>query len=108
MKDNLPIITCPCCGQQYMPGEIFMPKAFFGNQKDIMKDSSGKIEFYLGDDMDLDEEFVCENCLSKLKIHANLTYNITLGDKDDFDDEYSTTISKPEKIKLEETELFND
>lgn len=105
MKD-LVTIKCPVCGQNYLPSEVFIPESFFGKQKDITRNASGEIEFYLGDDPDYNEEFVCESCLSKLKIHANLTFNVEVDSGEDFDEEYITKINKPKKLKLDETELF--
>lgn len=105
MKD-LVVVKCPVCGTSYLPSEIFLPQSFFGKQRDITRNASGEIEFYLGDDPNYDEEFICESCLTKLKIHANLNFNIVIND-DDFDEEYSTTINKPKKLKLEEESLFN-
>jgi len=105
MKD-LTVVRCPVCGQNYLPSEIFMPDSFFGKQRDITRNASGEIEFYLGDDPNYEEEFICESCLSKLKIHANLTFNVEVDNGENFDEDYSTPINKPKKIKLDETELF--
>ncbi len=105
MKD-LTVIKCPVCGTNYLPSEVFYPESFFGKQQDITRNASGEIEFYLGDDPDYNEEFVCESCLSKLKIHANLIFNIEVDNGENFDEDYSTPINKPKKIKLDETELF--
>jgi len=106
IEKKIPLITCPVCGQTYVPGEIFMPESFFGNQKEIIKNEQGKIEFYTGDDMDLEEEYVCDSCMTKLKIKANLTFDVVPEEK--FDEEYVSEINKPAKIKLKETDLFND
>lgn len=105
MKD-LVVVKCPVCGQEYLPSEIFLPNNFFGKQKDITRNASGEIEFYFGDDPDYDEEFVCESCLSKLKIHANLNFNVIVDSGENFDEDYTTPINKPKKLKLDETELF--
>mgnify|MGYP006988847762 CR=1 FL=1 len=105
MRD-LVVVKCPVCGTNYLPSEIFMPDSFFGKQRDITRNASGEIEFYLGDDPDYEEEFVCESCLTKLKIRANLNFNVEVNNGEDFDEDYSTPINKPKKIKLDETELF--
>lgn len=107
MKDII-TITCPVCGQHYLPSEIFMPDNFFGKQKEIVKTPSGEIDFYIGDDMDLDEEYVCDNCGSKLNIHANVSFNVTVSEEENFDEEYTTPIKKMAKLKLSEETLFND
>ena len=107
MKD-IPIIKCPVCGRNMLPSEVFLPNSFFGKQSDITRNNSGEIEFYLGDDMDLDEEYVCDSCLSKLKIHANLSFDVEVAAEENYDEDYITPINKPKKIKLAETELFVD
>jgi len=105
MLKELPIITCPICGTEYLPSEIFLPNDVFGKQYDITKDDNGKIKFYLGDDPNLDEEFICECCNTKLNITMKMSFDIKEFE-DDFDEEYSVEINKPKKIKLEETNLF--
>lgn len=105
MKD-IPVIKCPVCGEEYMIGDVFMPNKFFGRQTEIVKKPSGEIDYYLGEDPDLNEEFICENCLTKLKIKANITFNIEQKSQENFDEEYTTSINKPIKIKLSEEELF--
>ncbi len=104
MKD-LPIICCPKCGQQYLLSEIFMPESFFGKQKEIFKTVDGQIEFYDGTDPDLEEIYTCDNCGTKLKIEAKLSFKVEEA-KDTFEEEYVSKINKPEKIKLNEEELF--
>ena len=106
MIKDLPKIICPVCGQEYLPSEIFNPNAVFGKQYDIMKSESGEIKFYLGDDPDLDEEYICDGCGTKLKIHMNMTFEVEQSEEKDFEEEYTTKIDKPKKIKLEESELF--
>ena len=101
MKD-VPIVTCPVCGQEYMMSEIFVPQAFFGKQRQIIKDSAGKIEYYLGSDPDVTEEYICDNCGSKLKITANVSFTVDVV-SEDFEEEYITEINKPKKIFMEES-----
>ena len=105
MLKDLPIIKCPVCGHEYMPSEIFYPDEVFGKQYDITKDDSGCIKFYLGDDPNLDEEFICDSCNSKLKIKMRMSFDVE-SVKDDFEEEYVTEIDKPKKLKLKEEELF--
>ena len=106
MIKDLPLIRCPICGTQYLPREIFMPEAVFGKQYDITKTESGEIKFYLGSDPDLEEEFVCDNCLTKLKITLKLLFTAETMIENNFEDDYVTEIDKPKKIKLDEEALF--
>lgn len=103
MKD-IPVIKCPICGAEYMPSEVFIPESFFGKQTEVIRNPDGTMNFYIGDDMDLVEEFICETCSSKLKINANLSFNVTCVD-DTFDEEYEEAINK---VKLDEVDIFND
>jgi len=106
IEKKIPLIVCPVCGQTYVPSEVFIPESFFGDQKEVIKDNQGKVEFYTGDDMDLEEEYICDGCGTKLKIIADLSFDVIPEDK--FDDEYTVEINKPAKLKLRETDLFND
>ena len=103
MKDLI-TIKCPICGTEYLPSEVFYPDSFFGKQKDITRNNSGEVEFYLGDDPNYEEEFVCESCLTKLNIKARLSFDVEQISGED--EEYSTPIDKKHKIKLEEETLF--
>jgi len=105
MRD-MPIITCPVCGQEYLPSEIFIPNDFFGKQREIHKDESGKIVFYLGEDMNLEEEYICDSCGAKLKVSTNLSFTVDSDDKT-LEEEYISTFEKPKKLKLPEVNLFD-
>ena len=107
MADNdFQVIVCPVCEQQYLPAEIFFPTDLIGNPKEIIKDTSGKVEFFIGDDQDLDETYICDNCGTKLKIHANLTFKVD-AISSNFEEEYVSTYTKPKKLTLEESSLFD-
>lgn len=94
------VIVCNVCGQEYSPAEIYMPNEFFGNPKEIIRDpTSGKIEFVTGTDMNLDEDFICYNCNNKMHVHARISFEVN---NDQFDEEYSSPISKPKKFTLSE------
>ena len=60
MKNN--IIKCPNCGWEYLPGEIYLPKHFLGQPKEIERTIDGKILLHYGTDPDLNEIFRCEHC----------------------------------------------
>lgn len=102
MKE-LVVVKCPICGQEYLPSEIFMPESVFGKQYDITKDESGCIKFYLGDDPDYEEIYVCDSCGSKLKINMKMTFDV---EQIDNEEDYETKINKPKKLNLKEEDLF--
>ena len=107
LDKKTPVIKCPVCGQQYMPSEIYIPANFFGNQGEIIKNSEGEIDLYIGDDMDLKETYVCDGCNSKLSIEASLDFKVTV-DQPDLSEEYVSSFVKPKKLKLAEPDIFND
>ena len=100
-------IKCPICGEEFMPAEVFLPTDLLGKPTEIIKTHSGKIEFFLGDEPDFEESYVCDGCGSKLKIKANLSFKVEL-EEEKFEEEYVTTFNKPGKLELEEVDLFND
>jgi DNA-directed RNA polymerase subunit RPC12/RpoP len=106
MNKDLILITCPVCGQQYLPSEIFFPDDLLGKPTEIVKDDSGRVEFFLGDEPNLTEDYVCDNCGSRLKINANISYKVDLV-PNEFEEEYVTTFKRPKKLKLEESSLFD-
>ena len=104
--ENTPRIVCPVCGEVYMPSEVYIPKDFFGNPGDIIRTTSGKIDFFTGTDMDLEEEFICENCGTPLKISAKLSFNVEADSLLNFNKDHETKVEIPKKLELEETNLF--
>lgn len=106
MIKDLPLVKCPVCGTQYLPAEIFMPDSVFGKQYDITKTETGEIKFYLGEDPELEEEFVCDSCLTKLKVTMKMSFDVEAFKEIDFDEEYTTEINKPKKMTLDEETLF--
>lgn len=70
------LIRCPYCGAEYLPGEIFLPKHFLGQPKDISKDFTGKILEYDGLPQSLSESYTCDKCMSSFTITANISYNV--------------------------------
>lgn len=80
-------IKCPCCETEYMAAEIFLPNAFLGYPREIIKDEKGTVLNYEGNDMCLSEEFICDNCGKKFSIEANITFK-TAEVKDIFDEEF--------------------
>lgn len=73
-----PVIRCPYCGSEYLPGEIFVPGSLIGQPSEVIRDSFGKIIY---EDYDseanepaLVEHFTCENCEKPFIIEASVTY----------------------------------
>lgn len=71
------IIKCPECGAQYLPSEIYYPKYFFGNPKDIFKDEKGEILGINGSDMDTVETYICDKCKKEFTVEAVIQFKVS-------------------------------
>ena len=91
-----PIIKCPHCGAQYLPGEIYMPGALIGQPEDVVKDSLGKIlyeDYQDGKEPDMLEHFVCDFCEKPFIIEATTTYKtMAEAPERDFSQQYVSLI----------------
>ena len=92
MSRKLAVITCPNCGREYLPAEIFVPKSFFGMPDIIRRDSEGKIIDFLGSDMDLSENYCCDGCSKPFKVDAIISFNVDKDEKNDFTAPYTKTM----------------
>lgn len=88
MKRKLTVITCPTCGREYLPAEIFIPDAFFGKPYSIDRDSEGKIIDYEGNSLDTSESYYCEKCNTPFIINSKITFDTKVDIKVDFDNDY--------------------
>lgn len=98
-------IKCPKCGQEYLPAEIFYPNTFLGEPKDVVRTPDGKIDFFEGTTMNLEETYCCDNCEAPLKIKANVSFECVVEKEKDFTEDYSSVIYS-DRIKLKEQDLF--
>lgn len=92
-------IECPCCGAQYAPGEVYIPKVFIGNPEYVKRNVEGKIDCVAGQDMDLIESYTCDYCKKSFKVTADISFQ-TIACENQFD----TAVSIPyvERFKLKE------
>lgn len=92
---NLPknVIKCPHCGAEYLPAEIFLPNNLLGKPYGIEKDDNGHIEFFFGDDMDLNEVYRCDFCNKKFNVEMSIKFNTGTSTNYDTDD-YRTKLVK--------------
>lgn len=78
ISHKTPVIRCPHCGAEYLPGEIYFPGDLIGQPDDVVKDSLGKIiyEDYSSEDLEpnMTEHFTCEYCEKPFIIEAVVTY----------------------------------
>lgn len=93
-------ITCPHCGAEYLPAEIYYPNEFLGKPSDIEK-LNGKIESFLGKSMNLEEIYICDHCLTKFQTTAKVTFKTVELAKYDMSKAYVTPLFE-EKLTLNE------
>lgn len=99
MKNKNVRIVCPKCGTEYLPSEIYVPQAFFGKPKEIVKDCNGKIIYTDVDAMDTSEVFVCDRCNTKFNVSASINFTVLCPEfMKKESDEYVSKI--PSKVSL--------
>ena len=100
LSEIVQYVVCPHCGAEYLPAEIYYPDEFLGKPSDIEK-VNGKIESYLGQSMNVEEVYICDNCLTKFKTTAKVTFKTVEVAKYDMSKAYVTPLFE-EKLTLNE------
>ena len=93
-------ITCPKCGTEYLPAEIYYPNEFLGKPQGIDK-LNGKIENYSGKPMNLEETYQCDNCNCKFSVTAKVSFKTIELNKFDTNQEYKTQLFEPKLTLFE-------
>ena len=93
------VITCPFCGAEYLPAEVYVPSAFFGKPEDIDKSLSGKIEAYDGTGLELKEKYTCDFCGKDFEVFADIKFKTQNIEQKAFDTVYTAPLY-PNKISL--------
>lgn len=92
---KLNVITCPECGYEYLPGEIYLPKEFIGSPKDIVRDhNTHHITDYLGTTMNTRETYTCDCCGTTFKVEAAVKFFTKPCVEEDFSKDYTTNYRK--------------
>lgn len=97
---KLTVITCPHCGYEYLPAEIFVPTSTMGKPSNILR-IGGKIEYFEGSTFDGNETYVCDNCQTKFNVTAKLTCMCEASDINKFEEETTIEIH-PKKLLFDE------
>ena len=101
-EKKLTVIVCPKCGREYLPAEIYIPKAFFGRPMDVSRDKTGKISYFDGSTLNLEETYICDNCYTPFKVHGRLSFTTEIDVDKDFDTDFCTSMYDVKRIKLKE------
>lgn len=101
------IITCPYCGREYLPAEIYNPNAFFGRPEDIDRDDFGHLESYDGSCMDLKDSYECDTCGKLFEVTAEVKFRVSASTVEEFDETYTAPIQST-RISLFEGIADND
>ncbi len=88
------LIECPKCGREYLPAEIFVPRAFFGKPEDIVRDVYGRILDYEGTSVDLQETYTCDKCNSTFTIKSKMHFDTETTRLDNFDEDYTSPLHR--------------
>lgn len=88
------VITCPRCGYQYLPAEIYVPRYFFGKPKYIRRDTEGKILSISGTKEDYEELYKCDNCNTSFKVVADIQFETTIDNISDTEYLHETKLDK--------------
>ncbi len=100
-KNKFVVIECPNCGYEYLPAELFIPNAVFGNPGDIQRDESGKIIDFTGTSLDTKEVYTCDKCGKTFTIDAKMNFKVDIDQTLDFDSDYSYKLGN-DKITCKE------
>ena len=82
------VIRCPYCGREYLPVEIFVPDAFFGNPDVIKRDTEGHIVSCIGKGLDPKESYICDTCNKPFKVTAKISFEVEQDTLSDFNEDY--------------------
>lgn len=96
---KLDVISCPKCGKQYLPAEIFIPNCVFGKPDLILRNTENEIVDMTGITPDKDETYCCDNCNTTFRISLKMKFTATIDDSIDFSDEYADSMKSRFSVK---------
>lgn len=102
MEQKRKVITCPHCGYEYLPAEIFCESDFAGRPQtnSIVRDALGKIiyaEYKKDYEPELEEQYICEHCGKAFVVKPDIKFKITEESEElDFADEYVNLLDNEE------------
>lgn len=93
ISHRTPVIKCPHCGSEYLPGEIYLPGELIGQPDEVIRDALGKIiyEDYTTEERapEMVSHFTCEECNKPFVVEATVTYKVKVeAPERDFTSQY--------------------
>lgn len=95
------VIKCPYCGYEYLPGEIYLPKYFLGQPKEIERLVDGRIDVEFGIPQDNSEHYICDKCNKPFNVMAKISFETTKDTTKDFSEDYTMPLYT-DRIELKE------
>lgn len=103
MDPKRKVITCPHCGYEYLPAEIFCESDFAGRPQvnSIVRDALGKIiytEYEKEYEPEAVEQFICEHCGKTFIVKPDIKFKVNEEAEElDFSDEYVSLLDEEEE-----------
>lgn len=97
-------ITCPYCGAEYLPQELYIPSDFLPKFDDLVKDDEGKIVAAYERPMNTHEEYTCDCCGHRFQVEAKVEFTASKIDKHDFNFNYESPLYTGNRLELTEND----
>jgi DNA-directed RNA polymerase subunit RPC12/RpoP len=97
-------ITCPYCGAEYLPQELYIPSDFLPKYDDLVRDDSGKIVAAYNMPMNLHEEYECVCCGHRFQIDADVKFTVSKIEEHDFKFNYESNLYDNYRLELKEND----
>lgn len=95
-------ITCPYCGAEYHPSEIFIPSVLIGKPVYIRRNIENKIESLVKDSSCNTESYVCDYCNNEFSVIATMKFDSKKLQKIDMEEDHFSKMFKSNNLLSEE------
>lgn len=102
MSKKFITIKCPKCNYEYLPEDIYTN--MLGKPSNEIRDKDGRILYFDGESLDLDEEYICDRCGCTFKVSMKPTFETKIYTEHDFSEDYSVPLYSEDRISLDEPE----
>jgi len=95
-------ITCPYCGCEYLPQEIYIPEDFLPELDDLTKDDAGHIVAVHEEAMHTCEEYTCDRCNHRFRVIAKVEFSSAKADEHDLLFPHESSLYQEPRMELAE------